>query len=507
MFVEVLHSITQRMTNCIQKSVEFCVTGSKKLNVLQKITLKSSYHHVHIFRLVQNGKSWKVTRFFQTPLLQLEIALRQYDDFLTLILFQHQTIVSAVNCFGEDTARPCVLTGSTFEGCFLPRNFNSGQGNAVEFDFFVSLPTPIAEESEGSLQYIPLDGKPHQVFLKLSNASIINWQYLGIKSLLSNLQDSFLKQCKDGFYLKRNFLEAMEEKIQNSLVKVVAEKPGGMEMVSRFDLGCSSTGLQASFKVSFSKSITERLGMLPLDPDTWSGDAMTNAQMLWVNLTNWSSPFWPARIFDVHLVLECEWPANALMNWCQRQRQWPSERTVQMVAQLSCYLHPLWCQEKGQLGRLNDDMMAFEMTFPFAERLLFSETEPKERQCMAVLKAMRDKYFQDSKILSSFLIKVVFFWHLESTSLCERQDIGRGEMLICLLDKLICFLNDNNLPHFFIPSVNLLESFDGDDINITLIQLQKVKRNLFDYLSPELFQVKCSKSLSDDFLQKVMQFI
>lgn len=493
------------MTNYIQKSDEPCVTGSKKLNVLQKITLKSFYHHVHIFRLVQNGKSWKVTRFFETPSLQLEIALRQYDDFLTLILFQHQTVVSAVNCFGEDTAKPCVLTGSTFEGCFLPRNLNSGQGNAVEFDFFVSLPTPIAEESEGPLQYIPLDDKPNQVLLKLSNVSIINWQYLGIKSLLSDLQDSFLKQCKDGLYLKRNFLVAMEEKIQNSLLKVVVEKPGGMEMVSRFDLGCG-TGLQASFKVSFSKSITERLEMLPLDPDTWSGDTMTNAQMLWVNLTNWSSSFWPARIFDIHPVLECQWPANALMNWCQRQRQWPSERTVQMVAQSSCYLHPLWCQEKGLL-RVNDDVMAFEMTFPVAERLLFSETELKERQCMVVLKAMKDKYFQDSKILSSFVIKVVFFWHLESMPLSERQDIGRGELLICLLEKLICFLNDNNLPHFFVPSVNLLESFDGNDANTTLIRLQKVKRNLFDYLSSELFQVKCSKSVSDDFLQKVLQFI
>lgn len=456
-------------------------------------------------RLMQNGKSWKVTSFFQTATLRLEMALREYDDFLILHLFQHQKIVSAVKCFGVDTAKPCVLIGSAFEGCFLPKNLNSEKGSAVEFDFFVCLPTPVAGESAGTLQYMPLGGRPHQVLLKLSDPSIIESEYIGIKSPPSNLRGSFLKKCQDGFYLKRNLMEAFEEKIQNSLGKVLVEKPGGMEIVSRSDLGCY-VGLQASQHVSFFKPITERLEMLPLDPDTWSGDAMTNAQMLWVNLTNWSSSLWPTRIFNVHLALECEWPADAIMNWLQRERFWPSERTVQIVAQSSCYLHPLWCQEKGRLS-IDSEVMAFQMTFSVAECLLFTETGPKERQCMVVLKAVKEKYFHNSQVLTSFVIKVVFFWHLESTPLPDRQGMGRGELLSCLLDKLIGFLNDNNLPHFFIPSVNLLESFDTDDVNNTLRQLKRVKRNLFDYLCSELFQVKCSKTLKDDFVQKVLQFI
>lgn len=446
-----------------------------------------------------------MTSFLQTATLRLEIALRQYDDFLILHLFQHQTILSAVKCFGEDTAKPCVLIGSAFEGCFLPKNLNSGKENAVEFDFFVCLPTPVAGESAGTLQYMPLDGKPHQVLLKVSDPSIIESEYIGIKSPPSNLRGCFLKKCEDSFYLKRNFMEVMEEKIKDSLGKVLVEKPGGMEIVSRSDLGCS-VGLQASLHVSFFKPITERLGMLPLDPDTWSGDAMTNAQMLWVNLTNWSSSLWPTRIFNVHLALECDWPADAIMNWLQRQRHWPSERSVQIVAQSSCHLYPLWCQEKGQL-LIDDKVIAFQMTFAVAECLLFSETGPKERQCMVVLKAVKEKYFHNSKILSSFVIKVVFFWHLESTPLSVRQDMGRGELLSCLLDKLIAFLNDKNLPHFFIPSVNLLERFDADDVNNTLRQLKRVKQSLFDYLCSEFFQVKCLKTLNDDFVQKVLQFI
>lgn len=453
---------------------------------------------------MQNGKSWTVNSFFQTPTLHLEMALRQYDDFLILILSQHQTIVSAVKCFGLDTARPCVLIGSAFEGCFLPKHLNSGKGNAVEFDFFVFLPTPKAEESAGTLQYMPLDGKPHQALLKLSNPSIILSEYIGIETTISNLRGSFLKKCEDGFYLKRNFMEAMEEKIQSSLGKVLVEKPGGMEMMSRSDLG-SSTRLQASINVSFFKPITEHLGMLLLDPDTWSGDAMTNAQMLWVNLTNWSSSSWPTRIFNVHLVLECEWPLDAKMNWLHRQRHWPSESTVQIVAESSCYLHPLWCQEKGQLQ--NNEVITFQMAFSAAECLLFAETGPKERQCMVVLKGFKEKYFYDSQVLTSFIIKVVFFWHLELRPLSERQGMGRGELLICVLNKLISFLNNNSLPHFFIPSVNLLEGFDAEDINDTLQQLKRVKRKLSDYLPSEFFQVQCSKTVNDDFVQKVLQFI
>ncbi|KAL9971292.1 hypothetical protein ACROYT_G023800 [Oculina patagonica] len=342
---------------------------------------------VFIYWLMQNGKSWKVTSFFQTATLRLEMALREYDDFLILHLFQHQKIVSAVKCFGVDTAKPCVLIGSAFEGCYLPKNLNSEKGSAVEFDFFVCLPTPVAGESAGTLQYMPLDGRPHQVLLKLSDLSIIESEYIGLKSPPSNLRGSFLKKCQDGFYLKRNLMEAFEEKIQNSLGKVLVEKPGGMEIVSRSDLGCY-VGLQASQHVSFFKPITERLEMLPLDPDTWSGDAMTNAQMLWVNLTNWSSSLWPTRIFNVHLALECEWPADAIMNWLQRERFWPSERTVQIVAQSSCYLHPLWCQEKGRLS-IDSEVMAFQMTFSVAECLLFTETGPKERMRVVV----RNLYF------------------------------------------------------------------------------------------------------------------
>ena len=124
-----------------------------------------------------------------------------------------------------------------------------------------------------------------------------------------------------------------------------------------------------------------------------------------------------------------------------------------------------------------------------------------------VLKAIKEKYFHDSQILSSFVIKVVFFWHLESTPLSKRQDMGRGEVLVCLLEKLVSFLNDNNLPHFFIPSVNLLQSFDAGDISNTCRQVKRVKRNMLDYLPSELFQGKCSNTIDDDFVQRVLQFV
>ena len=454
-----------------------------------------------IFRLVQKGNPLDTTSFFQTPPLHLEMALRQYDDFLVLILFQHQTILSAVKCFGEDTES--LLTGSAFEGCFLPTKLNNGKGSGVEFDFFVRLPTPMARESPGALQYMLLDEQPNQVLVKLSNPSIFESEYIGLKNTVLNVSDSFLRECKDGLYLKRNFMEAMEKKIHNSLGKVFAQKPGGMKMVSRCETERNSRRLQASVNVLFFRPITEHLGMLPLDPDTWSGDAMTNAQMLWVNLTNWSSSIWPTKIFKVHLVLECEWPADAKMNWLQRQRYWPSEKTVQDIAQGSCYLHPLWNKEEP----IDESKMTFQMTFGVAEYLLFLETGPKERQCIVVLKAIKAKYFHDSQILSSFVMKVVFFWHLESTPLSERQGMGRGELLVCLLDKLVSFLNDKNLPDFFIPSVNLLQHFDAGDIKNTCKQVKRVKRNMLDYLPSDLFQVNCSKTLNDDFVQNVLQFV
>ena len=454
-----------------------------------------------------NGKIWTGQSFLETPTLPLELALRQYDDFLIHILCQHQTILSAAKNFAQGTEWPCVMVGSAFEGCFLRKHLSMEEESAVEFDFLICLPTPMAAEStDSAVQYLSQSERPHQVVLKLTDSSVLLSEYIGIKNTAPNVRGCFLKKRElDGFYLKKSFMEAMEEKIKNSLGKVLVQKPGGMEMVKR-----SSTehcvGLQASLNVSFFKLINERLDMLPLDPDTWSGDSMTNAQMLWVNLTNCSSQFWPTRTFNVHLAFQCEWPENAKVMWFERDRFWPSDTVVQEVAQSSCYLIPLWeNSHKGQL--INKEVMEFQMTFGTAEFLLFSETGPKERQCMVILKALKKKYLPSSQIMTSFVIKTVLFWHLQSTPLPERQGLGRGELLARLLDNLIGFMDEKNLPHFFIPGVNLLENFDLFEINNTLQDLRRVRRSLFDYLLSELFPVKCSETLNEDFVNKVLCFV
>ena len=450
------------------------------------------------FRLVY-GKLWTVSNFRETPTLLLESALRRYDTFLVLILFQHQTILSVVKSFFEDTEWPCVMVGSAFEGCFLPKHLNTEKNRAVEFDFLVRLPLPIAGESRDStLQYVSQRGKHHQVLLKLSEPSVLSSAYIGTENRPTNGIDTFLSKAKDGF-LKRNFMEVMEEKIKNSLGKVLEQKPGSMEMMSRRDTKYC-VGLHPSLKVSFFKPITERLDMLPLDPESWSGDAMTNAQMLFVNLTNWGAPLWPARIFNIHLAIQCEWPEDVRTKWLQRDRFWPSDGTVQKVAMSSCYLIPLW-ENVRKDEQIDKEVMEFQMTFGMAEYLLFSETGPKERQCLVILKSLKEKFFSRSQIISSFTIKTVFFWYLQSTSLPMRQSLGRGELLERLLDDLIGFLNERNLPHFFIPSVNLLVTFDAEDINNTVKQLKEIKNNLLSYLCSELFQIECS---SEDFVNKVL---
>lgn len=443
------------------------------------------------------------------PTLSLELALRQYDDFLVYIHCQHQTILSAVKCFAEGTEWPCVMVGSAFEGCCLPRNLHRWEECATHFDFLVCLPTPKAGESTGNtLQYLQQNGRPHQVILKLSDPSIVFSDYIlgASDSVVSNLRGCchFLHECSDGFYLKKSFMETIEGKIKNSLGKVLAQKPGGMKMVAR-DSKENCTGPCASLRASFFKAINERLDMLPLDPDTWSGDAMTNAQMMWVNLTNWSTQFWPARTFNVYPAFQCEWPEDAKIMWLERDRFWPSEAIVQEIAQSYCYLLPLWNNSRNN-HLANKEIMELQITFGTSEYLLFSETGPKERQCVVILKALIEKHSLNFQILSSFVMKTVLFWYLQSIPLSQRQGLGRGELLVRLLDNLICFLNEKNLRHFFIPSVNLLDSFDSVEISNALRDVKKVRRDLLDHLS-ELFQLEGSKRLNEDFVNKVLSFI
>lgn len=72
---------------------------------------------------------------------------------------------------------------------------------------------------------------------------------------------------------------------------------------------------------------------------------------------------------------------------------------------------------------------------------------------------------------------------------------------------LVRCLNGRNLPDIFISSINLLQHFDAGDISNSCSQVKRVKRNILDYVSSELFQDKCSKTISDDFVQGVMQFV
>lgn len=85
--------------------------------------------------------------------------------------------------------------------------------------------------------------------------------------------------------------------------------------------------------------------------------------------------------------------------------------------------------------------------------------------------------------------------------------MGRGELLVHLLDKLTAFLESNNLPHFFNPHANLLEGLNACDISSTLKELKRVQRNLLQYLTSELFQEEWLRANGDDLVKKVLQFV
>ena len=433
------------------------------------------------------------------------MALREHDDLLVSLLFQHQTVLSSVKSFFEDTEWPCVMVGSAFEGCVLPKHLGSKGETAVEIDFLFRLPLAVAGESpKQRLQYVMLKQKPAEVVLKVSDRSVLSSNYIGIERKAENLMETFLSRrrstCEMG-----SFFEAMEENIIKPLGKVREKKPGGMEMVSRKDTQ-HCEGFYPSIRVSFCRPIIERLDeMLQLDPGTWSEDVLTNAQMLFVNLTNWCSALWPTKYFNCYLAIQCEWPKEARIQWIERERFWPSHSVVEEVARSSCYLLPLW--ENFTHTDERDHVMKFKMTFSVAEVLLFSETEPKEKQCIVVLKSLKEKYFLHSQILSSFSIKMVFFWHLQSTSLPERQSLGRGELLERLLHNFIGFLSEGNLPHFLIPEINLLENVDEAELIDTVKQLTKVKNSLLDCIHSELFHFKCTTGLNEDLANRILSFV
>ena len=110
----------------------------------------------------------------------------------------------------------------------------------------------------------------------------------------------------------------------------------------------------------------------------------------------------------------------------------------------------------SKLGHLR-----WRLSFSVLEIELARSLTDIQRRCYKVLKTIVkleiNKEIPDEQKYPSYYIKTIFFWFCEKTSISSWKAEHLGRYWLKLFDNKIESLDKKNLPHYFIPSYNLLE--------------------------------------------------
>ena len=219
--------------------------------------------------------------------------------------------------------------------------------------------------------------------------------------------------------------------------------------------------------------------------------------------------------YSIDIVLAVKnpkWSINA-SNWPVRKRNWPSRNIVKDITAAGTYLVPKFFNVESQEfewrisfsygenklmlsikeeSLKRDDLasgghryqgLAKEVMLSHAQSLSDSKCR---KSCYRLMKYLLKKHLSHStKAITSYHLKTLFFWSLERL---PEKCWDQSELAHCflgLLDDLISHICKHNIPHYFVPNLNLLGKIDPSDLDVFRTSLVRVRQNLFDYF-PEV---------------------
>ena len=154
--------------------------------------------------------------------------------------------------------------------------------------------------------------------------------------------------------------------------------------------------------------------------------------------------------------------------------KWPLKNVTNLEKLLTKYVYvvpkPDKNQEKGDLRwRLSFSVLEVELARSFSET---------QRRCYRVLKAII-KYvvnlgLSETDKFPSYYLKTSFFWFCENTN-SSWEISNLGKLWLQFLDLVIGSLENKTLPHFFVPSYNLMGNKDTKVVNSWKETLQQIR--------------------------------
>ena len=155
---------------------------------------------------------------------------------------------------------------------------------------------------------------------------------------------------------------------------------------------------------------------------------------------------------DIVLSIRCDgWPRCAL-EWLQRDRLWPDRNLVQKICQDGFHIVPKSSPEGN-----------FRLSFSNAETTLIENLTPLQHKVIrafkAVIKFNQNNWSPNIKdIICSYYLKTISFWHFEKTTQDSWTEDNVVSHFLSLIEEFAEALKKGNLPMYFMPKYNLLES-------------------------------------------------
>ncbi|KAK3609364.1 hypothetical protein CHS0354_036603 [Potamilus streckersoni] len=171
------------------------------------------------------------------------------------------------------------------------------------------------------------------------------------------------------------------------------------------------------------------------------------------------------------------WPKTA-ERWASRKRfeGWPSENIIHDIVNEGCLILPV-SHKKSQ----NPDM-EFQISFALAEKKLSLQAVSNEqRYCYIIWKAICNQVCNGRNLMGAIFYKTVFFFACETIP-AEYWRSHSGPCILFMFDELLNYIRGRNMPNYFVPANNLLDTFDAEKLKTVEELLGNLRMDILQYV-------------------------
>ncbi|KAH3850794.1 hypothetical protein DPMN_093267 [Dreissena polymorpha] len=172
-----------------------------------------------------------------------------------------------------------------------------------------------------------------------------------------------------------------------------------------------------------------------------------------------------------------EWPdiAHKFTNR-DRQHAWPAQALIEHVTSRGC----------GFVAKGHNESEDFEyqwrISFAESEKILSRSLNPAQIRAYLFLKTLFKTHLEDKddpEGLSSYMMKTILFWTIESVDGRIWTDENMLNCVEILLDRLAMSLDRGVISSFFAPTLNLIGNLDREKKSILANKVRSLTRDLF----------------------------